>query len=49
MELKALIYSRSGGGALLVTAQTITESYPIVKKRRWHKPFMEWVIVGPKH
>jgi DHA2 family multidrug resistance protein len=30
-----------GGGALLVTAQTIiTESYPIAK--RWHKPSTEW-------
>jgi DHA2 family multidrug resistance protein len=32
-----------GGGALLVTAQTIiTESYPIAKEE-WHKPFTEWV------
>jgi hypothetical protein len=39
-------YSRSGGGALLVTAQTIiTESYPIAKEG-WHKPSTEW-IVGP--
>jgi DHA2 family multidrug resistance protein len=32
-----------GGGALLVTAQTIiTESYPIAKEG-WHKPSTEWV------
>jgi DHA2 family multidrug resistance protein len=31
-----------GGGALLVTAQTIiTESYPIAKEG-WHKPSTEW-------
>jgi DHA2 family multidrug resistance protein len=32
-----------GGGALLVTAQTIiTESYPIAKEE-WRRLFTEWV------
>ena len=38
-----------GGGALLVTAQTIiTESYPI-EKRGMAKPFMAWALLLVQH